>query len=451
MANNFIKIDGITYLEHQLPELFPLSLVKYSDTFKEVINIIVQDIHNIDPDSDLYPLYLNLLSSKSYKVKFISILIEISSFCKIEEISLDYFSAPFHKFLSPDIKIKSTHNKVNFIDSQETVGSLSKCLINQIFVLLGFFFKNKNLEKKNLIRAWVDVDEKLHLSEIKDSVIYIYPFGLNFIRSIKFIKKCFRKNYDVQLMGISYSLLDFLKILFSKDRLKSIVIFEHNAMKKHSKKIKRFSRVFTSDEFQIGTPSLYSNLTNTEVINRAHGLGCYNVRINYDQFYVFNEVQKRYYKNDNPSVDYKFYNLNLRKCQEVNNKSTTKIVYIDQGDLIKYKYHYETELQKKTIAVLSELHNDYDLNVYVKFHPNRSKFEKKIFSNKYQLEVLQKIDKKDNYIFVNLYSTSFYDMNKYGRFLFVGDKFFRPQYFFGKAIDVVHIGDLKNIILRNVN
>jgi hypothetical protein len=448
-SNNFLIVDGEKIYEEEIPAFFPLSVIKYKDNYAAIIEFIVQEIYRIDKEDPKYAVAVNLLASKSLKIKHLTIVIEITKICNVEAICFDFISAKFKPFFDDKIKLIHENSNEEFIDKSEVKAVLPKYLVNLFFSIVGLIIRKKGNPTKSVIRAWVDVDEKLHKNEFSNSTIFIYPFGINLKRSYTFIKKVFSTHSNVRLIGVNYQLLDALKVAFSADKLNALIDFELNGMKVHSKYFKKYSTIYTSDEFQVATPILYQQKEDATVINRAHGMGCYNLIINYTEFYVFNDVQKEYYKRNN--LVYKIYNSEPGELiQSQSDKKVNRIVYIDQGDLNKYNYFYETKLQNKVLKELNDINEgDNEYEVFVKYHPNRSETEIKEFNNVNKLASIKVLDANEQYLFINLYSTSYFDFKKLGSFIFVSDDHFSAKYFFGDSITRVHIDQLKSKILNN--
>lgn len=447
--NNYIIIGKNQISEDQIPTIFPLSVAKYQESFNEVVKGIVKDVFNISVNNKYYSVYVNLLANKSQKTKYIAMIIELSKSYQIKEIHFDYISPKLSSLFQGQPRIAELNSANNLIDKKELRGVFPKYIVNLIFTLLGIFIRKKKGNTESVIRAWVDVDEKLHEKEFYQSAVLIYPFGLNIKRSFSFIKKVFKTHSNVKLTGVNYSFLDALNSIFARDKVESLVKFEFNGMFRHSKKLLKYKTIYTSDEFQVGVPILYQNRNHSKIINRAHGMGCYNLEVDYDEFHVFNEVQRHYYQRNNSKIDYKIYPSKKDIVHE--NSCESKIVYIDQGDLRRYHFYYEIELQKKVIQSLEEVAKLTKTEIFVKFHPNRSEAEIKEFNKLYKLQALMSLDDKTNYTFINLWSTSYFDFKKHGRFIFVKDDHFNAHYFFGEKINSVHIDDLKTKLLNNDN
>lgn len=445
--NNYVIINGKIIYEKDLTHYYPFSIVNNSTTLKEVVKIIVNEIIEIKSDCEKYPVYLNLLISKSKQAKNIAAIIELSHKCEISQITVDYFDDAFIRLLKGKPKI---YNKVpsRYLDKKEILTSFKKYVANHVFRFLGYFVNKgcNNSSQTKVIRAWVDIDEKLHKTHFIESDIFVYPFGLNLKRSYLFIKKLKEEHPNYKLIGIEYSLIDLITYFIRLNALDSVVNFEYNAMKKHSKKFKKYSSIYTSDDFQAGVPILYSNLNNAYIQNKAHGLGCYNLFTNYSEFYVFNDSQKNFYSEMASKTI--FYTYEHKKFFEHGKKNKFRIVYIDQGNLLKFGYQYEQSLQEKILASLNKLILENNINVYVKFHPNRSKDSIDKFINDNHLLEQEKIKEDEQYLFINLYSTSYYDFSRNGRFLFIKDNYFDPRHFFGADIDTIRIEDLKQTVLN---
>ena len=444
MNKNYIIIDGKEIYESDFTEFFPFITIIHKQSFAKIVKIIVEDFYKINPESHLYPIYMNFISLKSMKAKYIAMIIEFSETHNLEYIYFDYFTKEFEKLLNKNIKNKIKNNNIDFVDEKEFKLTFVKYCANKLFNILGILIKRGSGDKKNVIRAWCDVDETLHHAEISDSKIFVYPFGINIMRSIKFIVNCIKKKYNFQLVGVEYSFIDSLKTILFKNKVENLIKFEYNGMKKHSTRLLSFRKVFTSDEYQFASQILYSSRGNdTIVTNRAHGIGVYNLFIDYDHFEVLNNAQHKYYFKNNPNINITYPE---NKTYKYFNKTSTKIVYIDQGDLKEYDLNYEIKLQQKILSILRKLSSENSLEISVKFHPNRSESEKVSFKKKNSFKTIEIFNENENYLFVNLYSTSFFELHIFGKCLFVEDDLFSAKNFFGDEIDCVHINNLENKI-----
>jgi hypothetical protein len=316
-------------------------------------------------------------------------------------------------------------------------------------------FFNSKKKKDSVIRAWVDVDEQLHLKYFQSSTVFIYPFGINLFRSYKFIKYCFNKHESVTLMGIPYSFGKFLNILFKKIRMNDfgIISFEIDGMVKHTKQLGTFDTIFTSDEYIPAIFSLYHNLKinkKVKVINNCHGIGMYNRFINYDQILVFNEKQKSFYEICSPNVNFEVKRKKTLKKELKNSYQQIDIIFLEQGELNKYGLQYENALQDEIFNILNNISGIENLNILVKFHPNRSSESKHNVINNYpNITEFLMIDTNQNSCkyFLNLFSTAYFDFVDQGNFYFIYDQYFNPSKIFGTEIETVHIKKLEQKIL----
>jgi len=149
VKNNFIKIKGRYYSENYLSHLYPMTLVKYSSFYVRVIKIIVEEYYNINKSSKLYQVYINLLGSKSVRLKNIVVILELCKKNKIEEISIDYFIPIFEQFLTDKNIVNYSNKDVQFIEYKEVIIVLPKYIINKLFTVFGYFFKKENKKNKN--------------------------------------------------------------------------------------------------------------------------------------------------------------------------------------------------------------------------------------------------------------------------------------------------------------
>lgn len=447
-AGNYIKLkNGNIIRIESLSNHVPFIMIRINPIFLEICEFIADNFYEFRRDSTEWEVLVNFLSLHSEKTKIITAVVLLSRIESISEINVSYIGSEFSFLFEYDIYF---HNSVgqnsNFINKSRVLSSFIKYFPNRLY----FSLKNKKIEKTtSVIRSWVDVDEELHKKHINEATIYIYPFGINLERGFRFIKHCFKRYKNVSLMGVPYSLKLLIKILFSsREKMDyAIINYEIEAMKRHSKEFKYFDYIYTSDEFIPAINSLYSEfLSNKSVINNAHGIGFYNPYIKYTKMIVFNNSQKDYYQKRNSSINYSIkYNNNI-ELTKFDKTLPTNIIYIDQGNLTNYGLLYEDRLQHKVISKLEEIHNQMELKCFIKFHPNRKLKEKKLFLKNHNIfKEIRSFNNyfKINFIFINLYSTAYYDFKKYGNFLFIKEDFFDPSYYFGKTINVLGVKELE--------
>jgi hypothetical protein len=222
-------------------------------------------------------------------------------------------------------------------------------------------------------------------------------------------------------------------------------------MKRHSKEFIAFDFIFTSDEFIPAVNALYVDFLSTKnIVNNTHGIGFYNPYIKYTKLITFNNSQRDYYLRRNNQLEYSIKDYDS-ELSEFNKNLQTIIVLVDQGNLKRFGLLYEDNLQNRVISKIEEISNDLNYNCFIKFHPNREQKEKNLFLNRYKVfkEISSfKNNAEMNYLFINLYSTAYYDFRNYGKFLFIKEELFDPTYYFGHFIKTTKVEELKQGIIN---
>lgn len=256
-------------------------------------------------------------------------------------------------------------------------------------------------------------------------------------------------------MGIPYSFKKLKKVILSRNlnRDYAIIKYEIDSMQKHSKDLKKFDIIYTSDDFIPASPVLYQHLIDKiYIINNAHGIGFYNPYLIYNKMLVFNEAQKNYYALRNPEIEFIVKENKTKTDSHPLKTKNSVVVIIDQGNLEQYGLFYESNLQKKVNDKVIKICEQYGIRTFIKFHPNRKNKEKnKIIANTSLREVKDfKLMKSQNILFINLYSTSYFDFRKYGKFIFVREGIFDPKVYFGDEIQTVEYSKLEWAIKYNL-
>ena len=221
---NYVKfIDGDILHVDDFNKIYPMSMIENSILKIEICEFLATNYYGLVKKSLEWKILVNILSSKSHKIRMVTILILISRQKNIEEINIDFIDSKFKNFFNKNIYFLYEDSEVSYIDSVQVFNSIIKFFINHLF---RFFRNNKIKKNSSVIRAWTDLDKELHNDYFNDSTIYIYPFGINIIRSLKFIKKTFIENKNSSLMGINYSFKKLIKIIISKNRYKDLSLFE---------------------------------------------------------------------------------------------------------------------------------------------------------------------------------------------------------------------------------
>ncbi len=448
---NYVKfINGDILHISDFNKIYPMSMIENSILKIEICEFLATNYYGLVKKSLEWKILVNILSSKSHKIRIITILILISKKKDIEEINIEFIDSKFKNLFDKNIYFVYEHSEVSYIDSAQVFNSIIKFFINHLF---RFFRNNKIKKNSSVIRTWTDLDEELHKDYFDDSTIYIYPFGINIIRSLKFIKKTFIENKNSSLMGINYSFKKLIKIIISKNRYKDLSLFEYefSGMESHSEDFLDFEVIYTSDEYISAIPVLYTNLIkeNKKIINVAHGIGVYNPYNIYTKFYLKNEFQKIFYIGFENNSEYGVYEVkDIIKESVFNHNLETVVVYIHQANLVNNRLLYEKEFQER---ILFKLNNIPLSKIYIKLHPNTKVNEKNEILSKYpNIIVIKEFDlSKYNYIFLTMFSSAYYDLNRFGKFVFLEDNIFSPKKMFNN-INLINYEELEYFIKKEL-
>jgi hypothetical protein len=399
--------------------------------------------------------YVNSLFLKSEVACIITSLIILNQNQKIKEIHADFNLDPFTSLIG-DTAYYSTSRKLqkHFLSNRIIIRSIIKLLLNRLYRIC----KNKKVEKKDtVIRAWVDVSEKIYRDNFSSSTIYIYPFTLNVKRGYRFICRC-RKEYadNVSLMGVPYQLKYIIKACKELDV--GITKFECCAFEKHAKDFYAFSHILTTDDPEVASIAMYCKLIsiNKTVTNTAHGIGFYSPYVYYSCFGIISQRQKEFYEQNNPNIKY-YYRDDFkisRKSKPHNRTFKPVLTILDQGDYAKFVLTYEKELLARIYDFICESYSRLGIAIKIKLHPNRKESDwKKIKSQYPYIEKVNDIKEFIEYdpIFINLLSTSYFDYRIYGPVIFISDYLFNPRLYFGDEIEVVTMDELNNKIINCTN
>jgi len=235
MYKNYIEFEnGEILRENDFSKLYPMTMIRNNILRIEICQFIATEYYKLVPSSLEWKLLVNMLSSRSNKVNIITMIVLISKTRKIKVINIDFMDKKFNFLFDYDIKFIKNDFNFLYIDKSQFNNAIIKCFINKFFRIL----KNKRIKNNSsVIRTWTELDAELHKKVFLTSTIFIYPFGINIKRSIIFIKKTFKENSNVTLMGVPYSFNKLINIFISRNKNKDLLLLEYeiDAMKKHRK------------------------------------------------------------------------------------------------------------------------------------------------------------------------------------------------------------------------
>lgn len=448
-----------------LKDLFPSTLYnseKHAEICEKIAKYFLKDTKINDYSFRILVNFLFIKSDFAKEITALNELLSRSSFTTkkivVKPIYLRILDL-IPENLPQNIFIEQ--NKVfNILPTNVFLAAFIKTIFNIIYRRIG---KNKNIKKK-VVRAWVDVNELMYSEKICNSTILLYPFFLNFNRHFLFVKRCVDLNYDYVFTGIPYSLKKLFKcFVYPQDRLLNYLDFESSAYVRHANELiqKGVSEFYTSDEFEIASFVLASEFKKKNIIsvNTAHGVGNYSPYTCYTVFNTINDAQEVFYKKRSPQLKFeRRFNFNspFTTKSQINIESNEKyLVVFIHATMEKAGLKYEAAFQKQVLSSLNKISKFYhhEIDFMIKIHPNTSKSEinkmglyrgLKLFHS-YELLHQYNVEK---ILFINIFSTLYYEIKDAVKVLFVCDDILDAKVFFGDEIDIIRLDALEQYILE---
>lgn len=342
----------------------------------------------------------------------------------------------------------------NYIELEYVKLLLIKALIHKLYRFCSkkYFLKNTG---KSILRAWVDVSAELYPNEIRSSSVLIYPFALNFVRQFRFILWCHQAKINFSLYGLSYSLYTiFSKIINRTPNDILIAEIEFKANSSHSKELANanFSKIYTSDEFEVASFVLYRDLVacGAEIVNSAHGVGNYCAHIEYSLFRAITSSQINFYKINNPNIKYNLLCSKMRTIKGLNhykfslNKDAAIVLIhqpFDESGLIAehnalHLLHIELERVAKALSI----------HYVVKLHPNT---KKNFFLKNNQYFNITNTWSDIAFlrpIFITINSTVFFDTRGLGPIIVYSPPTFDPSLYYSPPFTTFALSETEKLI-----
>lgn len=330
---------------------------------------------------------------------------------------------------------------------------LAKAVLHRLFRWLP---STGNYES-TFVRAWVDSSASLYPSEIRQGTVLVYPFALNLIRQLQFLKWCRREGIKFRLIGLPYSPLKILVDIVARRPNDLILAYaEIAANKRHSKELLDLapSRLLTSDEFETASIVLYQSLLTAgiEVINTAHGVGNYCPNIAYSEFRVITKAQRDFYMERNPNIRYTLVNSKIRRPKGLlpYAESIGKpviLVLIHQSFEVS-PLRAEEFVQFQLDSELARLSKLFGVKYLIKIHPNSHNSRTVRGQRSFQGESIRDWSELVAFrpIFITINSTVFLDVRGVAPVLAFAGPTFDPFLYFTPPIMTFTLQDLESVL-----
>lgn len=377
-------------------------------------------------------LYINRKNSIHKKICLIKYL--LNKKFNIEKISASFLS-------KKDISIFKEYN-LNIKKVKSFKGHIESIYIINLFIYTLTKRENPYEEKSNynpkikylkLLRgATFKVAENIYLKKLNKSfdntIISVFPGEdqdlFEYLKTNNrdyFVYNPKIRYYEKIKNGISIYLKPIPKEI--KVHLFRVII-ERKKIDDYVTYLKRNFRdiceVYTKEEFYHFSYYLTEKLKESKIktINFAHGLGVYCPFVNYDIFYVFSKIQKRYYFG--PS-NFKYFKLGISSIKK--NKNVNKqfaLFYIAQNIFSNKQSITLKSSHKELVNFIERISREGNFSVYAKYHP---KHQEAILSKK--IKIINNIDDlptENRYLAITFSSTYAIELVNSMPFLIVNPK-----------------------------
>lgn len=317
----------------------------------------------------------------------------------------------------------------------------AKALLHRLFRLLARRAEGGD----TLVRAWVEVSAAIYPDEVRQGQVLVYPFAMNVMRQLRFLRWCRLEGIRASLAGMPYSLAAITAGLLRRqpnDLLLAQAEMRANAFHAQELLARRPRQLLTSDEFETASLAMYQPLlaAGVHVVNSAHGVGNYCPHIAYSEFRVLTAAQSNFYVKRNPGIRYislaneRHHIKGLSPYIRQRGKPVALVLIHQPFEVSPLKA--EEAVQWALDAELARLAQLLCLKYLIKLHPNSRKPCCGVARRAFQGEVLYHWAALDSFrpIFVTINSTVFFDARGVAPVLVFAGPTFEPSLYFTPPI-----------------
>jgi hypothetical protein len=352
--------------------------------------------------------------------------------------------------------VKILEHRQPYIERKYFLLFLAKAVAHRIFRLI-----HRPQASEILVRAWVEVTEKMYPKEVRSGTLLIYPFALGLKRQIRFIHWCNSNGIRWRFCGLPYPLLSILWGWVSGQPYDRIVSrAELQANDAHGDELVRMraQEIYTSDEFECGSFAMYEKAVESgiRVVNTAHGVGQYCPYVCYTEFRALSEFQASFYKSRNPGITYsvmskkKMMSNGLGGYAE-SSENEVALVLIHQP-FEETGLPAEQDAQLWLDSALAEMRLSLGVRYFIKMHPNNRaragsaegvQFRGESCYSWRDLNVFRPI-------FITVNSSAFFDVKGAGVILVYEAPTFMPELYFPEPFLRVGKATLREVISAHI-
>ena len=333
---------------------------------------------------------------------------------------------------------------------------IAKALLHRIFRL----FSRRADKADTLVRAWVEVSAAMYPKEVHQGQVLVYPFALNVLRQLRFIRWCRLEGIRVSLAGMPYSLIDILLCLLRRQPSDLLLAqVEMRAAVCHAQELLMWypRRLFTSDEFETASFMLYQPLlvAGVNVVNSAHGVGNYCPHIAYSEFRVLSASQSNFYAERNPEICFtslttaRRFIKGLSPYAQQRGKPVALVLIHQPFEVSPLKA--EEAVQWALDTELARVAHVLNIKYLIKMHPNSPKLFNKVARRAFNGEAVNNWAALDDFrpIFVTINSTVFFDARGVAPVLVFAGPTFDPSIYFTPPIMTLTLQNAE-VVLRSL-
>jgi len=313
---------------------------------------------------------------------------------------------------------------------------------------------SRKLRTPDVIRAWVEVSEKLFLEQCPTSTILLYPFILNLKRHLVFIRRARKLYPHVTFAGIPYRVRDAVRVLFAGEPAEAMAEAEALAFRRYARELAASGvrQIYTSDEYEPAGVALHEEGRELGIrsVNAAHGLGVFCPYVAHDEFRYLNPSQVKFYSRYSPGVRFTPRPIEIKRLFDGPAVGFHPVVVLLYQNFAAYRIWYETKMQAELIDRSRAAASAAGLPFVIKAHPNQKRAELDAMAKRYGVQVTRLFSEHagTNPIFLNIHSTAWYDSLATGPVLTFKTGSLTPEVYYGDDLALVTPESLEPMFRR---
>lgn len=348
------------------------------------------------------------LKSTSHRINNI---IKATSEPAIAKYSVNYiFQSKPHSLSSLEIGYDNAAYEKEAVPLKRAMRVLVKVVFHWLY-RLHFIFSRKILTK-HLFKCWVEINTTSWGQDfdVEEKQVLIVPFPLGWKRHMNFIKSLHSQKILYRFYGYPYSLIKLVKFLLIRN-VKLLAELEIGAARGAAEDIMKVAtrHYYVMDDVEAASFETNNLLESQDLIVnfKAHGIGRYSIFYSARNATFFNESQANFYKTFN-SFQTVTVEHPTRRVQ-TDKLLLKRVCFVSQLSVTQSEEYAKIELS--CVEKLKALSRAKGVPFYIKSHPNQVKLH---YTDVDEIE-FDAVKEDRGTLFFTIYSTAYYDFEKYGR------------------------------------